>query len=448
MRSTARTVTIFSSVMGRDGHLVIAGTSYFVLPHAHGNDAARGWLPGNDRLEGDGGADQLYGNEDDDFLDGDSGWLDPAYHGDDYLDGGDGADSLTGNGGNDGLYGGPGNDWIQGDSSFVPGALKGSDALFGGDGADWMTGDGGPDRLFGEDGDDHLFGDADNNDVAYDGADLLDGGDGNDYLRGHGGDDLLIGGAGDDMLVGDGDGTREGETGNDTLIGGAGFDLMDGGLGDDRYELNVGDGIDKVFESSGANTVIFGDGISASAITVQQGEDGSSTFSVIGYGTDDMLAVENGFTGGIHFYRFADGTVLTPAELARRLGRAQYVPVSGGAGDDTLASTGLLEALEGGAGTDTYLFGATSGRDVIVEAGGNDTVRFGPSVSAAEVSYSRASSGDLVLTMAGGAEVRVEGHYLALERRVETIEFADGTTIDTATLADLPIAPIVWHARR
>ena len=426
---------------GSDGHLVIAGTSYFVLPHAHGNDLLAGGL-GNDRLEGDGGADQLYGNEDDDFLDGDSGWLDPAYHSDDYLDGGDGADSLTGNGGNDGLYGGPGNDWIQGDSSFVPGALKGSDALFGGDGEDWMTGDGGPDRLFGEDGDDHLFGDADNNDVAYDGADLLDGGDGNDYLRGHGGDDLLIGGAGDDMLAGDGDGTRAGESGNDTLIGGAGFDLMDGGLGDDRYELNVGDGIDKVFESSGSNTVIFGDGISASAITVQQGEDGSSTFSVIGYGTDDMLAVENGFTGGIHFYRFADGTVLTPAELARRLGRAQYVPVSGGAGDDTLASTGLLEALEGGAGTDTYLFGATSGRDVIVEAGGNDTVRFGPSVSAAEVSYSRASSGDLVLTMAGGAEVRVEGHYLALERRVETIEFADGTTIDTATLADLPIAPI------
>ena len=38
--------------------------------------------------------------------------------------------------------------------------------------------------------------------------------------------------------------------------------------------------------------------------------------------------------------------------------------------------------------------------------------------------------------------MRVDGHYLALERRVETIEFADGTTIDAATLDDLPIAPI------
>lgn len=426
---------------GTEGQLLIAGTPYFAHPQYHGNDLLAGGF-GNDELYGDGGADQLYGNEDDDFLDGDSGQLDVAYHGDDFLDGGDGADKLTGNGGNDTLYGGAGDDWMQGDSSIVPGALKGNDVVFGGDGNDWMQGDGGADELSGDAGDDRLFGDSDNNDVAFDGKDVLDGGEGNDYLRGHGGDDTLIGGAGDDMLLGDGDGSRAGETGNDTLIGGAGFDLMDGGLGDDRYELNVGDGIDKIFDAAGTNTVVFGAGVSASSINISQGEDGSSTYLVLGYGANDQLAVLNGFTGGVQFYRFADGTVLTPAELTRRLGRAQYVPVPGTAGDDTLVGTGLLETLGGGSGNDTYLFGSDGGRDVVVEGGGSDTLRFDATVTSPQVAFSRASNGDLVITLASGAEVRVEGHYRDASRRIETIEFADGTTIDTATLDNLAVAPL------
>ena len=425
---------------GTEGQLSMAGKPYFTDPHAHGNDLLAGGL-GNDHIEGDGGADELYGNEGDDSLDGDSGWLDARYHGDDYLDGGEGNDWVTGSGGDDALYGGAGDDWMQGDSSLVPSVLKGKDLLFGGEGADRLLGDGGADQLFGEAGDDYLLGDADDNDVAYDGADWLDGGDGNDYLRGHGGDDVLVGGAGEDMLLGDGDGTRAGEVGNDTLVGGPGFDRMNGGRGDDRYELNVGDGIDKIFDASGTNTVVFGAGIVASAITVQQGEDESGTYAVIGYGASDLLAVENGFTGGIQLYRFADGAVLTPAELTRRLGRAQYAPIAGSAGDDTLASTGLLEVLDGGAGSDTYLFGKTSGRDIIVEGGGHDTLRFDANVPPTQVTYARASNGDLILSTAAGHEVRVEGHYLALERRIETIEFADGTTIDTAMLDDLPITP-------
>ena len=430
---------------GTEGQFVIAGATYFVYPQLHGNDLLAGGF-GADELYGDGGADQLFGNEDDDFLDGDSAQLGVAYHGDDYLDGGDGNDNLTGNGGNDTLYGGAGDDWMQGDSTVVVGALKGNDALFGGDGADSITGDGGADELSGDAGDDYLFGDADDNDVAFDGNDVLDGGEGNDYLRGHGGDDTLIGGAGDDMLVGDGDGSRPGETGNDTLIGGTGFDSMDGGIGDDRYEINVGDGIDKIFDKAGTNTVVFGAGISASSITVNQGDDGSGAYLVIGYGAGDQLAVEDGFTGGIQFYRFQDGTVLTPAELARRLGRTQYVPIPGGAGDDTLASTGLLEVMNGGEGNDTYAFGSASGLDVVVEGGGADMLRFDASVQSGQVSYARASNGDLVIRLASGAELRVEGHYLSTARRVETIEFADGTTIDTATLDNLAVAPITGTA--
>lgn len=427
---------------GTDGALSIAGYRYFTLPLAHGDDLLSGGQ-GNDVLEGDGGADQLYGNEGDDSLDGDSGWLDAVYHGDDYLDGGEGTDWVTGSGGSDTLYGGAGDDWVQGDSSLVPSVRKGNDRLFGGEGADRMVGDGGADQLYGETGDDFLFGDADDNDVTCDDADVLDGGEGNDYLRGYGGDDLLIGGAGDDTLLGDGGGTRVGECGNDTLVGGSGFDRMDGGYGDDRYELGIGDGIDKIFDSSGVNTVVFGAGISASSITVQQGQDESDAYAVIGYGSGDVLAVASGFAGGIQFYRFEDGSVLTPPELTRRLERSSYARVEGSAGSETLVSSRLLEVLEGGAGNDVYLFGANGGHDIVVEGGGQDVLRFDADVTREQAVFTRTSQGDLVVTVAGGGSVRIEGHYTDPERRLEKIEFGDESMLDTAAFDALTIAPII-----
>ena len=430
---------------GTEGAITITGPGIsvpvFVLAQYHGNDTLLGGN-GDDQLVGDGGADQLYGGEDRDRLFGDHPSLAAQYHGEDYLDGGEGDDLLWGHGKNDTLYGGDGDDTLEGDSGDTPVEAHGADYLDGGDGADRLTGGGGGDLLYGGTGDDFLFGDADDLPASADGVDLLDGEDGNDYLRGHGGDDVLFGGAGDDQLLGDGDGSRAGETGADLLIGGTGNDIMDGGEGDDIYELNPGDGTDKIFDRTGTNTIVFGEGVSASSITVLQGTDGAGTYLVLGYGAGDQVAVENGFTGGIHVYRFADGIVLTPEELARRLGRAQLVPVAGGPGDDTLTSTGFLEVLSGDAGNDKYLFAGPSGRDIVVENGGVDTLRFDASVSPSEVRYARASNGDLVVSGPRGGEVRVEGHYLSSERRVEAIEFEDGTTVDTATLDGLPIASI------
>jgi Ca2+-binding RTX toxin-like protein len=430
-----------------EGEIVVQGSGtpyYFVLPEYHANDVLIGGA-GADDLIGDGGSDELYGGDDDDKLIGDSAFLSVEHHRADILDGGDGDDELWGDGGDDTLYGGEGDDTLQGDSSYVPDDQKGDDYLDGGSGADTLTGDGGADLLSGGAGDDFLFGDADNPSASADGADLLDGEDGNDYLRGHGGDDVLFGGAGDDQLLGDGDGSRAGETGADLLIGGTGNDLMNGGEGDDRYELSIGDGVDKIFDPAGTNTVVFGAGISASSIAVLQGTDGNATFLVIGYGAGDQLAVENGFNGGIQFYRFEDGTVLTPEEMARRLGRDQLVPVAGGPGDDTLTSTGFLEVLNGEAGDDTYLVGSAAERDIVADSGGIDRLRFGAGITADQVRYTRASNGDLVVSGPRG-EVRVEGHFLSAERRVEAIEFADGTTVDTATLDSLPVAPVAGSA--
>ena len=142
----------------------------------------------------------------------DTGMVDLASGGDDYLDGGAGNDTIVGDallfstfvfgigsfgpsargsGGVDTLIGGAGDDILIGDAYGIFGtASGGDDRLYGGDGNDFLAGDtlaatftstppfagdngrGGNDRLFGEAGDDTLRGGS--------GNDILDGGDGMD----------------------------------------------------------------------------------------------------------------------------------------------------------------------------------------------------------------------------------------------------------------------------
>ncbi|MCQ4346295.1 type I secretion C-terminal target domain-containing protein [Pseudomonas stutzeri] len=103
-----------------------------------------------------------------------------------YLQGGAGNDKIDGNSGADWLFGGEGNDTIKG--------LAGDDYLDGGDGNDILDGGAGNDILYGGAGNDTLKGGA--------GNDELLGGSGNDSLDGGAGSDLLVGGAGVDTLKG------------------------------------------------------------------------------------------------------------------------------------------------------------------------------------------------------------------------------------------------------
>ncbi|MBL0372448.1 calcium-binding protein [Rhizobium sp. KVB221] len=116
--------------------------------------------PGNDRIRGSRGDDELFGNGGNDKIVGRAG--------DDLLDGGNGNDKLFGDSGNDTVLGGNGNDLVD--------AGDGDDRLSGGDGMDKLLGRRGADRMDG--GDDR---------------DKLQGGQGNDILGGGGGrDDFLF----------------------------------------------------------------------------------------------------------------------------------------------------------------------------------------------------------------------------------------------------------------
>jgi len=242
-------------------------------------------------------------------------------------------------------------------------------------------------------------------------------------------DSTLDGGTGDDFIVGG--------AGADTLIGGAGNDALDGGDGGDRYVYNPGDGVDLISDSGtqGVDTLAFGAGIAPDAITLGTGSllirigNSGDAVHLDGFDTDDA-----GSAGAIERFEFADGAVLTHAQLISR-GFDLY----GTDGDDTVFGTSVVDRfyqsagddiMIGGAGDDSYYFGPGSGRDLIVDQdampGNVDTIVLGSGIAAADLVVTR-STGMLTLAVAGGSD-RLDLQWqpqdgLAIER----IQFADGS---------------------
>lgn len=338
-----------------------------------GNDTLRGGS-GDDFLFGMAGADILYGDAGNDYLVGDfyevvsipvlrlneAGTdfvMDDSthfaeavqFHGNDFLDGGDGDDYLVGLAGNDQLFGGAGDDVLvaDGNPDEVQGRY-GDDYLDGGDGRDLLFGSGGADHLVGGAGDDELWGDeyAGSDGMAVSswgsaqmgagttagqlaqdlhGIDLLEGGEGNDTLIGGGRDDRLFGGTGDDLLYGDGIGVML--EGNDQLFGGDGNDELQGNGGNDVLMGEAGS--DRLFGQQGDDILSGGEG--------DDSLDG-------GAGADRL----EGGAGADVLFGGDDDDVLLGGE-----GNDQLM---GGAGADTLTGGVGVDYLNGDEGDDTYVF--------------------------------------------------------------------------------------------
>ena len=227
----------------------------------------------DDILIGDARANELWGNEGDDVLEGRAG--------DDYIVG----DNYFFNGftfisteGNDKLRGGEGDDRLDGGS--------GADELSGGPGDDWLEGGWDADELSGGPGDDTASykGSGDYMGVEvrlYDGTARGEEAEGDSFVGmktiehvDAGGNtqtvevpdiENLFGSSGDDILAGaHGPNRLDGYLGNDRLMGREGDDWLDGGAGRDRLEggpgadvLRGGSDIDiAIYESSNAGVVV------------------------------------------------------------------------------------------------------------------------------------------------------------------------------------------------
>ena len=247
--------------------------------------------------------------------------------------------------------------------------------------------------------------------------DEMYGYDGNDQLNGLDGNDTISGGAGDDILSGD--------NGNDTLDGGTGNDTLFGGIGGDTYKFNIGSGQDTINDSDSTigntDTVEFGAGITASDMELVK--DGFNLKINI-KGTTDSLIIQNWFYGDankIEQFKFADGTVLTSANLDT-IGYKVY----GTANVDSLQGSNGNDTMYGYEGNDTLQ--GNAGNDVIDGGAGNDTLSGG-------------TGNDLFLFSRGGGQDTVNA-YDATVGKVDAVQFASDILPTDITVKR---AVIIWY---
>ncbi len=181
-----------------------------------------------DFLQGNNGADEIFGEDGNDYIQGNNG--------DDTINGGDNADLIFGENAFDyythqGIVIG-GSSW----NSYEPFPVGKPEAGFQVTNSDeFFTAD--DSRLY--DVNDTNVGDFDDLSFGFFNEDELDGDSGNDTIFGGGGSDTLFGGNGSDILEGNSqEDVLDGQAGNDVLIGGTEADLLTGGIGSDLFVQN------------------------------------------------------------------------------------------------------------------------------------------------------------------------------------------------------------------
>lgn len=319
-RNQLGTVT-FSYRIG-DGKGTVAATGSFNL--VKGPATTLAGTPGDDLLLGTPGDDVIAAGSGDDIVHAREGNDHvEGGEGDDILIGGEGDDRLDGGAGHDRIFGGAGNDLIfGGDGDDLLAGEAGDDVILAGAGHDIVSGGAGNDRLFGEDGDDRLAGNA--------GADLIDGGAGHDRIAGGSGDDVIFGGTGDDLFLAGLDlmldmaiATALGVSPEEAQTTGDGDDILHGEEGNDTYDASA----------------------ARQSVTIDL-DQGTAEGAEIGH--DRLFDIEN---------------------------------ATGGAGDDTLMASNVVNIMTGGAGQDVFVFRSVQslsnsgrGSDVITDFAVGDRI--------------------------------------------------------------------------
>lgn len=142
------------------------------------------------------------------------------------------------------------------------------------------------------------------------------------------------------------------------------------------------------------------------------------------------LVVEQAGQGYDIVYASADYTLTDNVEELRLLGSAD-LDATGNSQANVLAGNGGDNILRGGSGSDVYVHELYGGDDRIIESGGaQDALVFGAGITAEMVSLKR-RNGDLVVDLTGPhGSVTIKDWFRSASKRVESIQFADGTVWD------------------
>jgi Ca2+-binding RTX toxin-like protein len=424
--------------------------AYITQQETAGITTIAGFDQNNDIIVGTAGADALTGQGGNDTLTGGQG--------DDNLNGGSGADTYIYNSGD-------GNDTITDAASFdntvdqlvLGSGLMASNLVIGHTGADItlsFTAQSGSIHLVNEDGSGNagveqvVFGDGtiwsrQTLEAAYitqqetAGITTIAGFDQNN--------DIIVGTAGADALTGQG--------GNDTLTGGQGDDNLNGGSGADTYIYNSGDGNDTITDAASFDSTVDKlvlNNINPSRITVmRENSDVKLVISESAQGAGDSGSIvifgeaSTSQGQGIEQISFANGTIWQRSDLL-----AQPSSIGDVNGDGIVTGTSAADlidvrggkTLQGGSGSDTYVFGSGYGNELIQENGTStdtDVLRFS-NLNVADLTFSRSltDTNDVVVTVkATGEKITIDNQITGAASGIEQFQFADGTTWNTATIA-------------
>ena len=286
-----------------------------------------------------------------------------------------------------------------------------------------------------------------------------------DIIYANGGNDTVNAGIGDDTIYGEaGFDTLYGENGNDVLIGGTGNDRLEGGLGDDTYIYNVGDGLDTIYDDNRGNTdndtIKFGEGISFSDITFSR-KDNNLIMTLFNDITQGVI-IQNFFSSSyyqVEKLEFADGTTVPLTERGFEFiqndgadnvsgtnyddtiyGKGGNDTIYGYSGNDTLIGGKGNDRLEGSYGDDTYIWNLGDGFDTIYDDNrgntDNDTIKFGEGISFEDLSFERDGNSLIIHVNNDRTQgIKIQDYYSSTYYKVEKLEFADGTIIETSTIA-------------
>jgi len=368
--------------------------------------------------------ENAYGGSGDDVLTGDDrNNILRGEAGNDTLNGGSGDDALFGGAGEDEVDGGAGIDTfdIREKTAAVVLTLNGANAatvfvggvaedtirnvenIVGGSAGDTLTGDAAANKLSGARGNDWLKGSG--------GADILDGGediDTADYsdktaaiavtLNGSSLATVTVGGVAEDSIAkienivgGSGGDTMTGDAAGNTFRGGSGADTLDGGDGSDTAD----------FSDKTQSVLLALDGATNAIATIGgTAEDTVRNIENIigGSGNDQFTgdAAANTFRGSVGADALDGGAGIDTADYSDktasvvvRLAGASAATVSvggvaedtlrnieniiGGAGNDVLAGDGFANVLDGGGGSDTVDYSASTKQIAVTLNGANSS---------------------------------------------------------------------------
>ena len=249
----------------------------------------------------------------------------------------------------------------------------GADLIFGLGGTDYLVSGAGADIVRADGGDDFAYGDA--------GRDVIFGGEGDDDIFGGDDNDMLYGEEGADRIFGD--------DGDDLIDGGLGDDILNGGAGNDLFFGGIGDGNDTYDGGAGNDTLDLGSLSAATRVDLGNGVGGRGSVTGGQSGTDVLYGIEN---------------------------------VTTGSGNDTIVASNAVNIIDGGAGSDVFVFGSAASAN-------GDTIRgfeTGDKIDLSGIDANSGAAGNQVFSLVSGHaatapaqlvithETRADGDYTVI----------------------------------